>query len=115
MKPSLLSALSLAVLGFFVTAQAAGGAWLADRHVKAGMKCESCHGPDKKIELPEKQQCAACHDAAKIAEKTKNVKPNNPHNSPHYHLDLECTLCHVAHEKPEVYCNQCHKFEFKVP
>ena len=86
----------------------------ADRHVARGVKCESCHGPDKKIEYPEKEQCIQCHDPKKIAEQTKNVKPANPHDSPHYHQDLECTLCHVQHAKPENYCNQCHKFDFKV-
>ena len=69
----------------------------------------------QKIETPEKEQCAACHDPVKLAEKTKGVKPANPHDSPHYHTGLECTLCHVAHDKPENYCNQCHKFDFRVP
>ena len=60
-------------------------------------------------------QCVKCHDPKKLAEKTKDVKPTNPHDSPHYHQNLECTLCHVGHEKSEIYCNQCHKFNFKMP
>ena len=103
-----------ALLAFAAGGALAEGKNLADRHVAAGMKCESCHGPGQKIETPEKEQCAACHDPVKLAEKTKGVKPANPHDSPHYHTGLECTLCHVAHDKPENYCNQCHKFDFKV-
>lgn len=115
MRPIKL-ALSLLALAFAcVQASAVEGGFGADRHLKAGLKCESCHGPDKKIESPEKEQCMKCHDPRQLAEKTKNVKPANPHNSPHYHKDLECTLCHLQHEKPENYCDQCHKFGFKVP
>ena len=104
-----------ALLAFAAEGALAEGKNLADRHVAAGMKCESCHGPGKKIETPEKEQCIACHDPVKLAEKTKDVKPSNPHNSPHYQTGLECTLCLVEHDKPENYCNQCHKFDFKVP
>ncbi|WP_423837815.1 cytochrome c3 family protein, partial [Sutterella wadsworthensis] len=46
---------------------------------------------------------------------TKNVKPTNPHTSPHYNADLDCVNCHVGHEPSENYCAQCHNFDFKVP
>ncbi|MDL2060322.1 cytochrome c3 family protein [Mesosutterella sp. AGMB02718] len=116
MKFSAKLAIASMLLAFAASsAFAAGGNFGADKHIKAGLKCESCHGPDKKIETPEKEQCIKCHDPKKLAEKTKNVKPTNPHDSPHYHQDLECTLCHLQHEKPEIYCNQCHKFDFKMP
>ncbi len=86
----------------------------ADRHAKAGVKCESCHGEKKEIETPGFDQCKVCHDPKALAEKTKDTKPRNPHNSPHYQTDLDCVLCHVQHEKPKNYCSQCHQFDFKV-
>ena len=46
--------------------------------------------------------------------KTAKVKPTNPHVSPHYGKDLECTNCHMGHMEPENFCNQCHQFDFKV-
>ena len=114
MKLLKLCALGL-MLGVFSLSSAYAADFTADKHLAAGMKCESCHGPDKKIETPDMNQCVKCHDPKKLAEKTKNVKPTNPHDSPHYHQNLECTLCHVGHEKSEIYCNQCHKFNFKMP
>ena len=110
--PALCAA--LLALAFAVSSASAAEAFGADRHVARGVKCESCHGTDKKIEYPEKEQCVQCHDAKKVSQATAGVKPANPHDSPHYHQDLECTLCHVQHAKPENYCNQCHKFDFKV-
>ena len=87
----------------------------ADRHIAKGLQCESCHGPGKKIEEPGLEQCAKCHEPKALAEKTKNAKPRNPHNSPHYNLTLECNFCHLQHEKPVNFCAQCHSFEFRVP
>ena len=111
-------ALGAALLAFLLalgaTSAQAADAMGADRHIARGLKCESCHGADKKIETPERAQCIQCHDPKAVSEKTRNVLPKNPHDSPHYHQDLECTLCHLQHEKPENYCNQCHKFDFKV-
>ena len=86
----------------------------ADRHVKLGLTCESCHGPDKQIAYPSITECRQCHDPKTLAEKTKDVKPHNPHSSPHYGNELDCALCHLQHSEPENYCNQCHTFDFKV-
>lgn len=116
MKFPVRLALTSALLVFAASSSAyAAGTFGADRHMALGMKCESCHGPDKKIETPEKEQCTQCHNVKALVAKTKNVKPHNPHDSPHYKQDLECTLCHLQHEAPENYCNQCHKFDFKLP
>lgn len=108
-----IAALCVAV-AFAVNTASAAGNFGADRHVARGIKCEMCHGPKHKIETPEKAQCTQCHNPQALAEKTKGMKPANPHNSPHYKQDLECTLCHLQHEKPENYCNQCHQFKFNV-
>ena len=50
-----------------------------------------------------------------LVAKTKNVKPQNPHVSPHYQDQLECTNCHHMHEESENFCGQCYDFKFKVP
>lgn len=86
----------------------------ADRHAKAGVQCAACHGAKNEITTPSIEQCRQCHDPAQVAEKTKNIKPQNPHVSPHYKNELDCALCHLQHDKPENYCDQCHKFNFKV-
>lgn len=85
-------------------------------HALKDVKCAQCHGQAKKPEPVEMSQCVACHGStAKLAEKTKDVKPKNPHTSPHYGTDLDCNLCHHQHAKSENYCNQCHQFDFIVP
>lgn len=84
-------------------------------HALRGIKCAMCHGQVKTPEAVEMNQCVTCHAAAKLAEKTKGIKPSNPHTSPHYGTDLDCNLCHHQHAKSENYCLQCHKFDFIVP
>jgi len=85
-------------------------------HMLADVNCVKCHGKTKKPEALTMEQCVACHGStAKLAEKTKDVKPTNPHTSPHYGTDLDCNLCHHQHAKSENYCAQCHKFDFKTP
>lgn len=106
--PTLLAVATLA-LG---TASYAAG--VADIHAKLGLNCESCHGPDKKGEVTT-ATCTNCHAVDALVEKTKNVKPTNPHVSPHYGKDLDCTNCHMGHAESENFCNQCHQFDYKVP
>jgi hypothetical protein len=85
-------------------------------HQLADVNCVKCHGKTKTPEALTMEQCVACHGStAKLAEKTKDVKPTNPHTSPHYGTDLDCNLCHHQHAKSENYCAQCHKFDFKTP
>lgn len=85
----------------------------ADRHVAKGVACTVCHGKDmNNIEYPDETTCVKCHPKATVTEKTKKFNPN-PHAAPH---NGECTLCHMQHEAPVNYCNQCHKFDFgKIP
>ncbi|PKN76507.1 MAG: hypothetical protein CVU52_04495 [Deltaproteobacteria bacterium HGW-Deltaproteobacteria-10] len=85
-------------------------------HHLSDVNCVKCHGKTKKPEALTMEQCVACHGStAKLAEKTKDVKPSNPHTSPHYGTELDCNLCHHQHAKSENYCAQCHKFNFKTP
>lgn len=104
-----LCALLTAVTG----AQAAN---LADTHVSKGVQCTVCHGPDaKNPQEPTTQTCTTCHNVKGLVAKTKGVKPTNPHVSPHYQDQLDCTNCHLGHQPSENFCNQCHQFAFKVP
>ena len=89
----------------------------ADRHMAKGLTCEMCHGKGNPAELdpPDIKKCTQCHPTSMLTAKTKNVKPHNPHVSPHYQDQLECTNCHHMHEASENFCAQCHDFKFKVP
>ena len=84
-------------------------------HQLKGVGCTQCHGKAKKPTEVAYEQCIVCHDTTKLVETTVNVKPKNPHISPHYGKDADCNLCHHQHGKSENYCAQCHKFEFTVP
>jgi hypothetical protein len=84
-------------------------------HGLSGITCVKCHGKTKKPTEVEMKQCVMCHNAETVASKTAEVKPKNPHTSPHYGTDLDCNLCHHQHRKSENYCSQCHKFDFTVP
>jgi hypothetical protein len=87
----------------------------AHAHLLAGVSCQKCHGKTKKPQEVDMKQCVTCHNTDKVAEKTAKVRPQNPHESPHYGRTLDCNLCHHQHGKPENYCAQCHSFAFVVP
>lgn len=107
-----LVAMSLALSALSVQAAQMG----ADRHVAHGVKCESCHGPDKaNPQEPTLETCTGCHNLKSVVEKTKDIKPHNPHTSPHYQDQLDCINCHVMHGPTVNFCDQCHSFGFKVP
>ena len=104
-----------AVLGLSSFALQAG-VGIADKHTAKSIPCEGCHGPDKgNPAMPALETCVACHPLKALTEKTASVKPANPHFSPHYQEQLDCTLCHTGHIESDNYCNQCHKFDFKLP
>lgn len=85
-------------------------------HLLAGIGCIECHGKTQTPGELEMDKCVACHGSTeKLAEKTKDVKPTNPHTSPHYGTELDCNLCHHQHTRSENYCSQCHSFDFKTP
>lgn len=88
--------------------------FLADRHKAKGIPCASCHGEGKEPGIPTIDNCTTCHAVDALVEKTKGVNPKNPHVSPHYQNKLDCVNCHLGHEEPVNFCNQCHNFDFKV-
>ncbi len=110
-----LFAATAALMAASMGASAADG-FLADRHVAKGINCKMCHGPDEKNpQTPTIETCTACHAKDALVKKTANVKPTNPHVSPHYGSDLDCSNCHFGHAASENFCDQCHQFKFKVP
>ena len=96
MKKTMTAVFTAALLAAAVSTVTAAP-MLADRHVAKGV------------------QCTVCHNVKALVAKTKNVKPVNPHVSPHYQDSLDCTNCHLGHQPSENFCNQCHQFDFKVP
>lgn len=95
---------------------------MSHTHMLAGKGCNACHGDGKPAPI-DIARCTSCHDPEKIAAKSATLVAaatggkghQNPHKSPHYGLELECTNCHVAHAKSEDFCASCHSFGFKVP
>lgn len=92
---------------------------LASFHANMG-GCTVCHDsnavtasavPDDERALNAK--CGTCHgDYKTLAEKSKDLR-FNPHAS---HLgNINCTVCHAAHEQPKLACNDCHSFDMKMP
>lgn len=87
----------------------------AHLHRLNGVDCAKCHGTKGKPTEVAAAKCTSCHDTAKLVAKTANVKPKNPHTSPHYGPDADCNICHHQHAKSEIYCNECHDFKYRVP
>ena len=88
---------------------------LSHVHKLANVTCKSCHANVRKPEPTKSDKCLTCHTGDAIFTATANVKPRNPHGSPHYGKESDCNLCHHQHEKAENYCSTCHEFNFKVP
>lgn len=86
------------------------------RHGLAGVGCADCHGKAAKPQPASVEACLACHGpAAELVKKTAAVKPENPHDSPHWGPQMECSVCHRQHEATVNWCAHCHTFDFKVP
>ena len=88
----------------------------ADLHKAKGVTCVDCHGNGKKKTFVTAVRCLSCHGpAADLVKKTAAVKPENPHDSPHWGPTMECNVCHRQHEKTVNWCNHCHAYGFNVP
>ena len=113
--------LALVVTGLMLGSELYDQAWaqgqgkfLADRHQAKGFSCATCHKESPPKAAVSSEICRQCHGSAeKLAEKTSDVRPSNPHES---HLgDVACDQCHHGHKAPQNACAQCHTFGFKVP
>ena len=103
--------LSLLLLSAF-TAQAllAADGFSSDKHMKAGLNCDACHGVAKVAAGAEVDmaKCLSCHGSyEKLAKRTEKMSPN-PHTNPHSG-DLDCNVCHHGHSAGENYCSSCHR------
>lgn len=88
---------------------------LSGTHIKKSVACAGCHADVQPPEPVAAATCIGCHDVDEVVAKTADVKPTNPHTSPHYGKKADCNLCHHQHEASENYCLSCHNFQFKVP
>jgi hypothetical protein len=90
---------------------------LGKLHAGRGIECAECHEDAKNPETPSMLKCVDCHgETTKLAEKTANAKPRNPHENRHYGTEADCNLCHHQHKKSENFCLPCHqRFDFVVP
>lgn len=88
---------------------------LAHVHLLSGVGCAKCHADLKDPAPTASKECLKCHDMDKVAAATAEMKPSNPHDSPHYGKTSDCNLCHHQHEKSENYCAQCHSYKYNVP
>lgn len=101
-----------------------GSAWaatdLATFHAQLG-GCAACHGTSSvtAASVPDDERainksCTTCHGGYdKLAGKNKQLR-FDPHAS---HVgNVNCTVCHSAHQQPKLICNDCHSFtELKMP
>jgi hypothetical protein len=87
----------------------------AHAHALAGEGCASCHGATGKPAAVATERCLSCHALDKLVARTAQVKPKNPHTSPHYGKELDCDNCHVQHGRSVNFCNDCHEYAFRVP
>jgi DnaJ-class molecular chaperone len=89
---------------------------LSHLHGLAGIGCEQCHGKGKTMKPVKQEKCVSCHGSREaLVAKTEQVKPANPHTSPHYGSTLDCNFCHHQHGRSENLCEQCHSYKFLVP
>jgi Cytochrome c3 len=122
LSPLLKGFLTASLLLFFVAlvplnlAATQAPTMTADLHKAKGVTCVDCHGTTKKKTFVAAERCLGCHGpAADLVKKTAAVKPENPHDSPHWGPAMECNVCHRQHEKTVNWCSHCHAFNFKVP
>jgi hypothetical protein len=88
---------------------------LSHVHQLSGAACSKCHADPKQPEPVAFAECLTCHSAENVSAATAEIKPTDPHSSPHFGKSADCNLCHHQHEKSENYCSQCHNFKFDVP
>jgi len=93
-----------------------GSKYTADRHKDRGVTCGACHGGENAPkEAPSAESCLTCKNHGSWDIVDKRIKENkeytvNPH---HNHIsdsnELECTMCHQAHNTDTVFCMNCHQ------
>ncbi|QEM69005.1 cytochrome c3 family protein [Geobacter sp. FeAm09] len=94
-----------------------GAVTINKKHLDNGIKCSDCHEEAAPQRAAKSAACIACHTEAPGSVKTYldqgNQRSVNMHAS--HEGMVRCTLCHGIHKESRLYCNDCHKFEAKVP
>lgn len=91
------------------------GLTLVHHHLINGITCLDCHESREDPHEPPTEKCLSCHGTPdEVAAKTAKMDPD-PHNSPHYGTEQECSLCHHQHEPSENFCSSCHEWKLDVP
>ena len=90
--------------------------YTADRHKDRGVTCGACHGgQDAPKEAASPETCLSCknHGSWDMVSKRINDNKEYKYNPHHNHIseanDLECTMCHQAHNPDTVFCFNCHQ------
>ncbi len=93
-----------------------GAGTTAKRHEESGVSCNDCHGKGKKRVEPATEKCLSCHGPLEaLVAKTAQAKPLNPHESPHWGREMDCTVCHRQHAATVNWCAHCHVTSQRVP
>lgn len=89
---------------------------LDHHHLLSGVTCQTCHGDTQTPGPMTTEQCLGCHGPLEeLAARTADVRPTNPHSTPHGPTFAQCDLCHLVHKQSENFCAQCHDFNYVVP
>lgn len=103
---------------------------LANQHAEAELDCHDCHESSIAIQAQEgwkfitgnyqiplerrefsKEFCLECHDdfdtTVKAATDFEHANPHDSHNG-----ELECNVCHNMHKPSQVFCAECHIFDW---
>ncbi|MGR6835997.1 cytochrome c3 family protein [Syntrophomonas erecta] len=108
---------------------------LASKHAVEDVDCHQCHEPDLSTQIHElfvfvtgnyevplekrefKQEfCLECHSETgeattwEEAKEATDFQESNPHDS--HNTDLECNACHNMHQPSQVFCAECHYFDW---
>lgn len=87
------------------------------KHLDNGITCIDCHEEAAPQRAAKAASCITCHTEVPGSVKTYldqgNQRSVNIHAS--HEGCVRCTLCHGIHRESRLYCNDCHKFEVKVP
>jgi hypothetical protein len=109
----LLLAFGVLLVGSILSPGAAQSPLLEEKHKNGGLSCDACHKESPPANKVATEACQGCHgDSSKLAEQTKQKKPN-PHDS--HEGPIACEKCHHNHKPSENYCASCHNFGFRVP
>jgi RecJ-like exonuclease len=114
-KAALAVTLLLPLLAMAGSARDAPGT-TARLHQDRGVSCADCHGKAKTSAEVTTERCLSCHGPVEaLVAKTAPAKPVNPHESPHWGKEMDCTVCHRQHEATVNWCAYCHMTTLKVP